>query len=109
MNDLISLEKTRTTFVRTDVRDCPDLAESMTVRQRMSSVLRHGAVEPKTLADEIGAKTETVTRIARKYKAQFIVIEGGSLLCTQRKIAIEVLGPSIRTGVRTVRTDTPYL
>lgn len=81
----IEFDETRTTFVRTDVRDCPDLAESMTVRQRMSSVLRHGAVGPKALADEIGAKTETVTRIARKYKGQFIVIEGGKLALHTKK------------------------
>lgn len=38
----IEFTEARTAFVRTGIRDCPDLAESMTVRQRMSSVLRHG-------------------------------------------------------------------
>jgi hypothetical protein len=75
----IEFGETRTIFSRTDVRDCPDLAESMSVRQRMSSALRRGAVEPKVLADQIGAKLETVSRTARKYKGQFIVLEGGKL------------------------------
>jgi hypothetical protein len=75
----IEFGETRTTFVRTDVRDCPEMAESMTVRQRMASVLRRGATEPKALADEIDAKAETVTRIARRYKGQFIILDGGKL------------------------------
>jgi len=68
-----------TTFIRTDVRDCPDMAQSMTVRERMASALRHGATEPKALADEIDAKAETVTRIARRYKGQFMILDGGKL------------------------------
>jgi hypothetical protein len=75
----IEFGETRTTFTRTDVRDCPEMAQSMTVRQRMASVLRRGATEPKSLADEIDAKAETVTRIARKHKAQFVVLDGGKL------------------------------
>ena len=73
----IEFGEARTTFVRTDVADCPQLAESMTIRQRMAAALRRGAIAPKILAEEIGAKTETVTRIARKYKSQFIIVEGG--------------------------------
>ncbi len=55
------------------------MAESMTIRQKMASALRRGAAEPKALAEEIDAKTETVTRIARRYKEQFVILEGGKL------------------------------
>lgn len=75
----IEFGETRTSFTNTDVRDCPDMAESMTIRQKMASALRRGAAEPKALAEEIDAKTETVTRIARRYKEQFVILEGGKL------------------------------
>jgi hypothetical protein len=69
----------RTTFIRTDIRECPDMAASMTVRQRMASVLRSGATEPKALAEEIDAKLETVTRMARRYRGQFLILDGGKV------------------------------
>lgn len=75
----IEFSKDSTKFVRTDVRDRPDMAEAMSVRQRMAAVLRRGAFEPEALAAEIEAKKDTVTRIARKYKGQFIVLDGGKV------------------------------
>src|SRR5207249_9998666 len=49
----IEFGETRTTFIRTDVRDCPDMAASMSVRQRMAAVLRHGALLSAVVAAEI--------------------------------------------------------
>jgi hypothetical protein len=75
----ITFGETRTAFARTDVRECPDMAGSMTVRQRMAAVLRHGAMEAGSVAKEIDSKHETVTRIARRYKGQFVILDGGKV------------------------------
>jgi hypothetical protein len=75
----IEFQETRTAFSRTDVQDCPDLAQLLTVRERMTSALRRGAIEPKALAEEIDAKAETVTRIARRNKGLFVILDGGRL------------------------------
>jgi hypothetical protein len=81
----IQFTETGTVFSRADVRDCPDLAESMSVRDRMSSALRRGAIEPKALAEEIGAKLDTITRTARRYKNKFIVLEGGKIALQEKE------------------------
>lgn len=81
----ITFLQERTIFSRTDVRDCPDIAASMSVRQRMAAVLRQGAMEASTVAKEIDSKHDTITRIARRYKDQFIVLEGGKLALRARE------------------------
>lgn len=45
----------RTTFTRTDVREYPEMAESMSLRQRMAATLRRGALDLAALADEVQA------------------------------------------------------
>lgn len=78
----IEFGETRTTFTRTDVRANQEMASSMSVRQRMASVLRRGALDPETVAEKVEASKDTVARTARRYKRQFIVLQGGKLaLC----------------------------
>lgn len=67
----------RTIVRSTDVRDTPELAETMSVRQRMLAVLRHGAMSPEAIAIEIDARVDTIKREARRYSNQFTVIDGG--------------------------------
>jgi hypothetical protein len=57
----------------------------MSVRDRMSSALRRGAIEPKVLAEEIGAKLDTITRTARRYKKNFTVLEGGRIALHEKE------------------------
>jgi hypothetical protein len=75
----VHFDEHRTTFYREDVADTPDLAGQLTVRQRMTALLRRGAMTPEAVADEIEAEVETVKRTARRYKDLFIVIPDGRL------------------------------
>ncbi len=68
-----------TTFKRSDVADNPDLAGQLSVRQRMSYLLSKGPMTPEAIAEEIGAKVDTVERTLRRYKNQFIVLPGGRI------------------------------
>ena len=43
----------------------------------MAFLLRRGAMEPGYIAEEIGAKVDTVERTVRRYKEQFVVLPGG--------------------------------
>jgi hypothetical protein len=73
----------RTTFRKSSVADSPDLAMKMTVRQRMLAVLRHGAMPADEVAEAVEAEADTVKRTARRYKNQFVIIEGGKLALCQ--------------------------
>lgn len=73
-----------TTFRRMDVADTPDLADRLSVRERMTHLLRKGALDPQKIADEIEAKADTVERTARRYKDQFIVLQGGRIGLAER-------------------------
>src|SRR5262249_40267808 len=68
-----------TTFSKTNPAETHDLAVSMSVHQRMENLLRSGAKDPKTIAQEIDAEVETVKRTVRKYKQLFTVLEGGKV------------------------------
>jgi len=61
------------------VADTPDLAAGLSVRQRMAHLLKQGAMTPEILAEELGAKVDTVNRTARRYRQQFTILPGGSL------------------------------
>jgi hypothetical protein len=73
-----------TTFRRTDVADSPDLAGKLSVPQRMSSLLRKGAMSPEAIAEELDAEVETVKRNARRYKKLFVVMDGGRVGLLER-------------------------
>lgn len=72
-------DRDRTHIRRVDLADVPDLAVTLPVRQRMALTLRHGALSPKALAEEIDADLETVKRTARRYQTQFKLLAGGGL------------------------------
>lgn len=68
-----------TVFKRSDTADSPDLAATMSVRQRMAALLRRGALSPEAVAEEIDADVETVRRTVRRYRNLFVVIPDGRL------------------------------
>lgn len=76
-----------TRFERVDLADVPDLAAKLSVRQRMAWALRQGAMTPEALASDIGAKVDTVTRNARRYRKQFVVLDGGLIGTAQGNVA----------------------
>lgn len=75
----------RTVVRSVKVEDVPDLAASLTVRQRMFAVLRHGAMSLEAIAAEIDAKPDTISRTARRYSHQFTVIDGGRVALSENR------------------------
>jgi hypothetical protein len=69
----------RTVIRRCEVASSPDLAPNLSVRQRMAFVLKHGPMSADRIAEEIDADVETVRRTQRRYRNQFIVLEGGKV------------------------------
>jgi hypothetical protein len=75
----VRFDEERTSFERADVSDNPDLAGRLTVWQRMRHALRHGAMTPDEIAEEIEADPETIRREARRRKRDFVVLDGGRI------------------------------
>lgn len=66
----------------TTVRPCPitdasDLMDQLTLRQRMTMLLRRGPLDQQRLCEELDADRETVSRTLRRHKNDFVVLEGG--------------------------------
>ena len=80
----IKFEGERTFFTSTEPADIPDLAEKMSIRQRMVHLLRAGEMSVEKLADDIEADIETVRRTARRHKGLFTLLEGGKVALLQR-------------------------
>jgi hypothetical protein len=76
---LITFTEQRTEFRRVDIADSPELAGKLSVRQRMTHLLKRGALLAETIAEEIEAEVETVKRTARRYKHNFVVLDGGRI------------------------------
>src|SRR5262249_44194291 len=74
---LVTVGPDWTQFRPADIADSPDLSAKLSVRQRMYSLLRRGAMTPEDIAAEIDADGETVKRTIRRYKNEFVVIDGG--------------------------------
>jgi hypothetical protein len=73
----ISFDEDRTTFRRMNIADSPDLAGKLSIRQRMTHLLKQGAMMPDAIAEELDADPETVRRTIRRYKTTFTVLDGG--------------------------------
>ena len=81
----VSFTVDRTTFRRADVADNPELATKLSVRHRMAALLRKGAMAATDIADEIDADVETIKRTVRRYKQQFVTVEGGRLALLEKR------------------------
>jgi hypothetical protein len=81
----VHFDEHRTTFQRENVADTPDLAGQMTVRDRMKALLRKGAMTPESIAAEIDAKADTITRTARRYTNVFVIIPDGRVALLERQ------------------------
>ena len=81
----VTFTEDETIFRRAEVADHPELAKGLSVRQRMTSLLRKGAMPPDLIAEEIDADVETVKRTVRRYKNQFTLIEGGKVGLLERR------------------------
>lgn len=69
---------------RIDIADEPDLTVDLSIRQRMALAVRHGSMDPEALGEEIDANPDTIRRTARRYKNQFIILDGGKIGLLQK-------------------------
>lgn len=83
----ISFAENRVLFNRGSVTENPDLASHMSIRQRMAHLLKRGAMSPAAIAEEIEASEETVKRTARRYRDNFIVLDGGKFGLRERYVS----------------------
>jgi hypothetical protein len=84
----VSFTEETTIFRRTDVADSPDLAGKLTMHQRMTHLLKHGALTVTQIAEELEVDVNTVTQTVNRYTKKgrtFIVLDGQN---TNRKIGL---------------------
>ena len=109
-----TFEDDRTLISRTDVRDVPELAGALALKDRMAHALAAGALTYGELADILESDAESIGRIARRYSgSRFVLIPG---LDGKRRVALahpDTVRPDTPDTVRPVtaggRTDTPGL
>jgi hypothetical protein len=81
---LIRFGDGRTVFRTSDPADTPELAEKLSIKQRLTYALRNGRKDLRAVADEIEADPDSVRRTVARYKGQFTLIEGGKVGLSQR-------------------------
>lgn len=80
----ITFDTNRTYYVKADPADTPDLAEKMTIKQRMMRLLRGGALPVEQVAEDLEARPDTIQRTIRRHKNIFTVLDGGQVALLQR-------------------------
>jgi hypothetical protein len=63
----------RTTFVRTDLADTPDLAERLPVWQRMAHLLRAGSLTMVQVAGELDVPLNTIVQTTKRHEGRVFV------------------------------------
>jgi hypothetical protein len=74
----------RTLFEKADPIHTPDLAEKMTIRQRMTRLLQSGALGVQDLADELGTEANTVYKTVRRNKRMFTLLDESKVALLQQ-------------------------
>lgn len=84
----ITFDAARIDVVRTDVADSPDLAEYMTLRQRLIHLLRRGPRKLETLTAELCSdekiSPDSVRRTLQRYKQIFVALGDGLYALRER-------------------------
>jgi hypothetical protein len=80
----ITFGEETTTFRRTDVAASPDLADKLSLPQKMAYLLRSGSKTMKEIADELDAKQDTVKKAVYRNQGRFIVLDDGSVGLLER-------------------------
>lgn len=68
-----------TRLERCSPAEIPDLAAGMPIRHRLTLALRHGSMTLEALANEVEADPDTLDRTLRRYKNQFVRLDGGKV------------------------------
>lgn len=78
----LTFSPSQTLFQRANLSDSPDLAVKLSIRQRMTFMLKRGSMEINEIADELDADPQTVQRTVRRYRDQFVLLDSGRVgLC----------------------------
>jgi hypothetical protein len=72
----IEFDDFHTYFTSNNVADTPELAEHLSLTQRMKEALKRGSMEPNDLAGVTGAPVKEINRTAKKYGKLFLVENG---------------------------------
>jgi hypothetical protein len=84
----LTFDAGQTLIRRVDVADTPDLAEQLSVRQRMEHLLRRGPMSVTQIAEELEIEVNTITQTVNRHVKKgrtFIILEGQN---TNRKIGL---------------------
>jgi len=81
---LITFTDTKTYFTEADPADTPELAEKMTIRQRLEHLLRNGGQPIERIADILEVKPDSVRRTVGRYRRQFTILQGGQVALLQQ-------------------------
>lgn len=73
-----------TAYHRINVEDTPDLADKMSIRWRMRHLLKFGSMDRQSISEQIGETVESISRTARRYRSEFIVLPGGQIGLTEK-------------------------
>jgi hypothetical protein len=73
----LHFSRDRTEFCLAHVAENPELAERLTVQQRMLHLLQRGPMAPKDIAHCLDAKVETVDKTVRRYPERFVQLSDG--------------------------------
>ena len=80
----IKFTDTRCYFEPSDPAETPELAEKMTLRERMYQSLKTGALTVDDLADKLDAKPDTIRKTVKRHGKTFTLLEGGQVALLQR-------------------------
>ncbi len=99
-----AFDELRTTIERTDVRDVPQLAGQVSLKERISHALRLGAKTYAELAEQLDADAETIGRVARRYEGKLFTVvasvDGKKRVGLVRNEAADTVRPDTPDTVR---------
>ena len=75
----VSFGPERTLFTRSEPGKISELADSMSLWQKMAFALRAGALLPEQLAEETDVDVKYVNRAVKRHPRSFVVIPGGKI------------------------------
>jgi hypothetical protein len=75
----IKFEGDRTFFTKSEPAQTPEIAEKMTTKDRMRSLLKLGEMDIEELAKLIDAKPDTVRKTAQRLDRLFVCLPGGKV------------------------------
>jgi len=75
----IAFAHERTLFERINIADSPELAENLSLRQRMQHLLKQGAMSRESIAEELGVTMNNIRQTIYHNKHLFTVLKGGKV------------------------------